>query len=380
MRYFIKLYEDASHNNDQSQKNLSLWNAFTDAIMSQVNIPDSEVIAETRGGKNREYPTRYILTIKKDPKAEIFEKSVVIKFDIASEAFEIKLVNEDPRHYGTINEKGTGFDNMIKTLDNEFWDVMALGGFDGPKAVISSFSLNNIKTESFAEEFNLFENMWDQELPNNEPQETKQEEEPDADFMQLIATPEGIAELLDYHTEYRLKIHKIASQADPKALSETIDKLVNKLLNEHEDFELEYSGFEKDWHEDHFDPTSLYGHYDTGYTAQYDDFTYRKDAVSIFELIRDTILPKYMDDPKYKNYSVVSDYAELEEAYDKATSEEEQQIIIDEQELLLAAELADFYDIFEKVIISEYENDAYEWAEDNISDLTEIDPRDYWED
>lgn len=217
--------------------------------------------------------------------------------------------------------------------------------------------------DTFAEEFSLYEDMWDEETQEPVANESQEEEEPDADFMQLISTPEGLDELFDYCVEYRLKIHKIASQDNPKKVSNIINELVNKLINEHDDFDLEYEGFEQEWHEDHFDPALPYGHYDTGGTTWHDDFTYNKDAGDMFELIRDTILPKYLNHPKYKNLSLVSDFAELDDAYNKATSEEEQQIILDEQDLLVAGNLDSLFDSFDTIIVSRYSDEAYEWAD-----------------
>jgi hypothetical protein len=149
---------------------------------------------------------------------------------------------------------------------------------------------------------------------------------------------------------------------------------IDKVLHQYDDFEIEYAGFESEWYEDHFDPGSYWGHYQTDGVNDYSDFTYEVDAVSIFETLRDTILPKKgeskADDP------VVKEWLRLNELAVETAGTPEEDKALYELELFLAKNLDSFFKTFIKEISEYYKEDAQEWAVENLDPIDYSDYRD----
>lgn len=136
----------------------------------------------------------------------------------------------------------------------------------------------------------------------------------------------------------------------------------DKLLLAMDDFEFEYDGWSEDGYEDHFNPNSYYGHYQTRKTYEHNDFTYTVDAVSVFETVRDEMLPNMPD--KISNAELAAEYKKLEAAWTNATKETEDEAgeILD---LFIAKNLDAFVDDFYTELKAYYRENAYDWARDN---------------
>lgn len=122
------------------------------------------------------------------------------------------------------------------------------------------------------EEFKEYENLW-------EAAETLKEDFDDGEafteFKNYIANPENRA-------KYNASTKKEQSEIE-KPVSHELDKM----LADYDDIELYYDGFEGEWYEDHFSYSR--GHYTTGGSLYYPDFTYEIDAGTAYENI-DTVL------------------------------------------------------------------------------------------
>lgn len=134
---------------------------------------------------------------------------------------------------------------------------------------------------------------------------------------------------------------------------------VDKILFGIEDFEFEYDGWTEEGSVDHFDPR--YGHWDTSKTYDYDDFTYTVNAVEIFEVLRDKLLPK-IDISKVKDPLVI-EYKKLEAILENSNKETEA-MNADALDMFLAKNLEEFVDIFYYELQKAYEEKAYGWARD----------------
>ena len=127
------------------------------------------------------------------------------------------------------------------------------------------------------EEFKEYENLWEEAKTLNENFDDgfkKAFEE----FKSYLANPENRAK---YNT---------ATSQEQSAIEKPVDSELDKMLDSYDDIELEYDGFEREWYEDHYSHIS--GHYTTGGTTRYPDFTYEIDATSAYEAI-DTVLYRY---------------------------------------------------------------------------------------
>ena len=93
----------------------------------------------------------------------------------------------------------------------------------------------------------------------------------------------------------------------------------SKLINSYEDFVFDYEGWEEEGYEDHFDPASAYGHYQTSSTTVHPDFTYDVDAMTVFETLRDKILPEKSN--KISDAGLQAEYKKLEAAWENSTEE-----------------------------------------------------------
>lgn len=142
---------------------------------------------------------------------------------------------------------------------------------------------------------------------------------------------------------------------------------VNKILWDTPDIELEYDDFSNDWFEDHFNPDS--GHYQTTGTDYYSDYTYTRDAVDVYETLRDEVIPEYKD--KVPSSKLLSDYLALEQTWENSTEENESETC-EAMELFLATHLEEFAEIFNNQLIDYYAEEAEEWA------LDSLEPTDRW--
>lgn len=149
---------------------------------------------------------------------------------------------------------------------------------------------------------------------------------------------------------------------EDKKLSEDLDP-ADKVLMETDDFELEYEGFEAEWEKDHFDPGSWHGHYQTRGTQYYPSYTYDVDAISMFETIRDYMLPEYSS--KYSNIKEVKEYNRLLKIWENSSEETEDEASA-AVDLYLATNLSEFVDTFIEELTDHYAEAAHEWALDNL--------------
>lgn len=149
---------------------------------------------------------------------------------------------------------------------------------------------------------------------------------------------------------------------------------VDKILWNIPDIEFSYDGFSEDRYEDHFDPGLWNGHYQTSETVHFPDYTYTKDAVSVFEALRDEIIPKYKD--KVSNNKLLDEYLALVQAWEDSTDETESETS-DAMDLFLATHLIDFVSMFEDKLINYYADSAEEYALDNITPQSD---KEYWYD
>lgn len=135
---------------------------------------------------------------------------------------------------------------------------------------------------------------------------------------------------------------------------------VDEILNDYDSIKFDYDGFTVEGYEDHFDPR--YGHWDTAETYEHDDFTYDVDAVSMFEFLRDTFLPKNVN--KISDVELATEYKKLESAWENSTDETED-AACEALEIFLAKNLEEFVNIFYYELKEYYSEEAYDWARDN---------------
>lgn len=169
-----------------------------------------------------------------------------------------------------------------------------------------------------------------------------------------------------------------------EAENETKDP-VDELLAKIPCIVLDYSSFTREYAQDHFDPR--HGHYQTSKDYLWPEFEYEVDTVSMFETVRDDIIPDYINKvkpslSKYKyNTSFTKSLAtldtELKNLYTtyKNASPETEAEACQALELFIAQNLESIVILFENWIKEYYAEDAEEWAENNLDSM---DPRDYF--
>ena len=201
--------------------------------------------------------------------------------------------------------------------------------------------------KSLFEELKLYEEMWEESKPLTEEEKTFRSE-----YARLWSTPEGREQYKNLPLETRLQLSKEDREADP----------VYKTLDTTPDFDLEYDGFADEWCKDHFDPGSWYGHYQTCGTNHYSDFVYSVDAQSMFETLRDTIIPMH---GKLGMDELLDNYLNMEKVWEDAEGAEAD-ALEEELDLLLAKNLDHIFEMFVEEITAHYYDDAYEWAREHL--------------
>lgn len=194
--------------------------------------------------------------------------------------------------------------------------------------------------------------------------------EADSEFARLMQTPEGRAKFSNLPRKEQNALQK----AHRVACYEKQGDQVMKILTEIETIPLEYDGFENDWYEDHFDPNSSYGHYQTGGTNSYGSFTYEADAVTVFEYLRDSLLPEQAGK---KSNSLLAEFKRLNDicdSIDYKTQADAFEKAGEELEIFIVQNLDEFVDMFMEDILDYFAEGAQEWALDNL------DPNDYFDD
>lgn len=219
------------------------------------------------------------------------------------------------------------------------------------------------------EEFKEYETLWeDAELVDNTDEYTK-----------LCSTYEGREQLRSMSSEEKLALYK------PESF-DTLQNILIKAIREEGDIPLEYDGFSREYSQDHFDPGSYYGHYQTSSLVDYDNFTYKVDPDEMFDVLHDEILPKYLD--KVLLDSTVEKERDISATFRHNDLKKDKHILIKYKELAQEAEktsgnsaadeeavftecffLADHLDTFiyhfNDQLLKYYEDEAIEWAEEN---------------
>jgi hypothetical protein len=161
--------------------------------------------------------------------------------------------------------------------------------------------------------------------------------------------------------EQRQALYKADCEVDP----------VDQILKKTPDYELEYEGFEEDWYEDHFDPGSYYGHYQTGGVYNVNDFIYKIDAVTLYEFLADFLNGKLKETSPY---SLTNEYNKLAQACIDAEGTDEEEAVNEVADVFLAQNLHDFAEIYYEDLLKYYHDDAYEWARDHLDILDALEP------
>lgn len=210
---------------------------------------------------------------------------------------------------------------------------------------------------NLVEEWKLYETMWD--TPKQEASLTEEESQFRSEYRRLMSTPEGREKLKAMSPEERLKLYRDDNAVDP----------VQQILNKTSDIEFEFDGFSRERYEDKWDYNT--GHYTKDWTDDYDSFTYNQDATTVFEDIRDEMIPKYID--KVEQDLTVQECKKLYDAWQSSTEETEDETG-DKFELFVAQNLEALAAVFNEYLVAKYAEDAENWAEENLE------PSDYWPD
>lgn len=183
-----------------------------------------------------------------------------------------------------------------------------------------------------------------------------EEKEFRSEYKKLMSTPEGRKQFRELPLEQQTALYKADMEVDP----------VDQILKKTPDYELEYDGFSEDWYEDHFDPGSYYGHYQTTGVNNFDDFTYEIDAVSLWEYMVD-ILDKKIEESS--PYSLTNEYKKLVQDCIAADGTEEEDAVNEVANVFLAKNLHDFADLYYEDLLKLCSERAYEWARDHLDPM-----------
>lgn len=172
---------------------------------------------------------------------------------------------------------------------------------------------------------------------------------------------------------------------DPKSAKYTDDEiwnLVDGLIAKiPENYLFEYGGFTDEGYEDHFDPGSWYGHYQTSSSSYYSDFTYEVEPGDMYEKLAEgsnwAEIIEAVKNRKYKHRlltdplkepgakDLLNTVAKLEKEL-KAVPREQNQAQANKYYLFIAENLDALVEILYEYLCDYYEENAYEWARDNM--------------
>lgn len=141
---------------------------------------------------------------------------------------------------------------------------------------------------------------------------------------------------------------------------------VHQILSKMEDIDFEFGGFDRERYEDKWSNTS--GHYTNDWTDHYGYFNYSQDAMTVFEDIRDEIIPKYID--KVEQVPLIQECRKLYYEWNNSTDETEDETGA-KFELFIAQHLEDLSYIFNDQLTEKYMEEAEAWAAEHLE------PEDY---
>jgi hypothetical protein len=221
--------------------------------------------------------------------------------------------------------------------------------------------------ESTVKEFKTIEELY-VAIQNLEPftdmpalQEAASEEKQfRSEYKKLMSTPEGREQYKTLPLEQRIELMQADRAVDP----------VDQILQKTPDIPFEYEGFDSEWSKDHFDPNSWYGHYTTDGVDHYGDYSYKVDATTVFEDIRDDMIPKYLN--KVPSSELVIECKKLYDAWNNSTDETEEETG-EAFEVFIAKNLEELAEIFNKPLSAQYAENAQEWASEHLEPMDDWD-------
>ena len=181
-----------------------------------------------------------------------------------------------------------------------------------------------------------------------------------SEYKRLMSTPEGREQYKALPLEQRVELVRADRAVDP----------VDQILHKTPDISFEYEGFDLEWSEDHFDPNSWYGHYTTDGVDHYGDYAYKVDATTVFEDIRDDMIPDYLD--KVPSSELTTECKRLYDARENSTEETEDETE-EAFEIFIAKNLEQLAEIFSNPLTDKYAEQAQKWASEHL------DPMDDWD-
>ena len=163
-------------------------------------------------------------------------------------------------------------------------------------------------------------------------------------------------------------LKKITAEAEKNLTEDAVNDpaATSALLTKIGEVEIEFPEFEQEWVKDRAD---VRGQHVQDYgTDLYPAFTYSVDATTVFEDLRETIIPEYKN--RVENSELLTQYLNLAQASEDGDTE-----AVNALDFFLAQHLEEFVEIFNKALVERYEEAAQEWALDN---LEPEDPADFW--
>jgi hypothetical protein len=138
---------------------------------------------------------------------------------------------------------------------------------------------------------------------------------------------------------------------------------VLEILNKIPTVEFKYDSYTRESSTDHFNPVD--GHWTTSSSARVPGFEYSVDSWTVYEDLRDMIIPKYEN--KVPKNELLTKYLDLQQNYVAEIEDE----FYTPAEIFLAENFDAFVDMFINQLSDYYEDAAMEWAEENV------DPEEY---
>lgn len=180
---------------------------------------------------------------------------------------------------------------------------------------------------------------------------------------------EGTVEEFKTTKELYAAIQNLEPLTDMPALQEAASP-VDQILHKTPNIIFEYEGFDSDYSEDHFDPNSWYGHYTTDGVDHYGNYDYKVNATTVFEDIRDYMIPDYLD--KVPSSELTTECKRLYDACENSTEETEDETE-EAFEVFIAKNLEKLAEIFNKPLTDRYAEQAQEWASENLEPIDDWD-------